>query len=239
MTETPKWWTKPRRVSVCVDTPGWFDPFAAELVEKILARGDEGILVRCAADIQQGDVAYYLSCTKLTPPEVLKLNHQNIVVHASALPKGRGFSPVVWQVLEGSNRIPVTMILAAEEADAGNILMQDEVRLDGTELNDEIRQVLGETIQRMCLDYLAQPRPSVGQAQIGEGSWYRRRTAEDSRLDPNQTIAEQFDLLRVVDNQRYPAFFDYRDRRYVVRIEPAEPDTHSPNGDLNWRGHNK
>src|SRR4051812_44572871 len=98
MTENPSWWTKPRKVSVCVDTAGWFDPFAAELVEKICARGDSGILVRKAADVQKDGIAFYLSCTKLTPPEVLARNHQNIVVHASALPAGRGFSPVVWQV---------------------------------------------------------------------------------------------------------------------------------------------
>lgn len=222
MNEIPDWWVKPRDVSICVDTPGWFDDFASDLAERISSRGDNAKLVRNAADVLADGVAFYLSCTKLTPPEILARNPQNIVVHASALPKGRGFSPVVWQVLEGSGHIPVTMILATDEADSGNVLLRDEITLAGTELNDEIRQVLGEKIQQMCLDYLAEPQPLTGQPQTGEASWYRRRTAEDSRLDPHRTLAEQFDLLRVVDNQRYPAFFDYRDRRYIVRIEAAE-----------------
>ena len=34
----------------------------------------------------------------------------------------------------------------------------------------------------------------------------------------------QFDLLRVVDTERYPAFFDCRGRRYIVKIEKAVSD---------------
>jgi methionyl-tRNA formyltransferase len=150
---------------------------------------------------------------------VLARNQHNIVIHASALPQGRGFSPIVWQVLEGENRIPVTMIFAADEPDSGDIVMEEEIELDRTELNDEIRQRLGEKVQQMCLNYLGLPEPPVGRPQQGEGSWFRRRTPEDSRLDPERSIAEQFNLLRVVDNVRYPAFFEYRGRRYVVRID--------------------
>lgn len=222
MAETPAWWAKPRSVSICVDTPGWFDDFAADLAKQISARGDNAIFVRDAAEVREGGIAFYLSCMKLTPREILDRNHQNIVVHASALPAGRGFSPIVWQVLEGKNRIPISMILAADEADSGDILMRDELALDGTELNDEIRKGLGGKIVRMCLAYLDAPEPSAGTPQEGDPSWYARRRSEDSRLDPERTIAEQFNLLRVVDNDRYPAFFDYRGRRYVLRINGEE-----------------
>jgi len=56
--------------------------------------------------------------------------------------------------------------------------------------------------------------------QIGDPEPYlRKRTPEDSRLDLNKTIAEQFDLLRVVDSKRFPDFFDYRGKRYLIKIE--------------------
>jgi methionyl-tRNA formyltransferase len=224
MAEASAWWVKPRNVSICVDTPGWFDRFAADLTEQISTRGDHAIFVRNAVDVQEGGVAFYLSCMKLTSPDVLARNVQNIVVHASALPSGRGFSPIVWQVLEGKNVIPISMILAAQEADSGDVLMRDEIALDGSELNDEIRHRLGRKIVDMCLAYLGAPEASVGHPQQGEPSWYERRRPEDSRLDPERTIAEQFDLLRVVDNERYPAFFDYRGRRFVLTIKADEGD---------------
>lgn len=213
-----EWWKRPRRISVCVDTPGWFDPFAERLVDTINQTDDEAILYRDANAVLVGNIAFYLSCMKLMPPSVLARNRLNIVVHASALPKGRGFSPVVWQVLEGADIIPVTMIEAAAGADTGPVLMTDAVHLAGHELNDEIREKLGKTIVDMCLRLIRADCPPVGTDQAGEPSWYPRRRPEDSRIDPSRTIAEQFDLLRVVDNDRYPAYFDHRGRRYVLRI---------------------
>ena len=59
-----------------------------------VAAGDHATFLRNAADVQEGGVAFFLSCVKLTPPGVLARNHHNLVVHASALPHGRGFSPV-------------------------------------------------------------------------------------------------------------------------------------------------
>lgn len=220
--QSSDWWRKPRAVSVCVDTPGWFDPFAERLAAAANAAGDRAVFVRDAREVQSGGVAFYLSCLRITPADVLARNPHNIVVHASALPQGRGFSPVVWQVLEGRSVIPVTMILAAEAVDAGDILMQDRIALEGHELNDEIRRLLGDKTVEMCLRYLASPEPPTGTPQQGEPSWYPRRRPEDSRLDPAKSIAEQFELLRVVDNSRYPAFFDHRGHRYVLRVEKKD-----------------
>lgn len=202
-------------VTICVDTPGWFDPFAERLAEQTGAK-----LVRSTSDVPEGDVAFYLSCCKLTPPGILARNACNIVVHASALPEGRGFSPLVWQVLEGRNEIPISMIHASDEADTGNIVMRDTLVFKGHELNGEMRTRLGEKIVEMCLAFLADP--STGEPQQGEPSWYPRRRPADSRLDPDKTIAQQFDLLRVVDNERYPAFFEHRGHRYKLLIEREE-----------------
>lgn len=64
--------------------------------------------------------------------------------------------------------------------------------------------------------------PSIiacGKEQEGEESFYPRRRPEDSRIDIGKSIKDQFDLLRVVDNERYPAFFEYNGCRYVLKIE--------------------
>jgi hypothetical protein len=55
--------------------------------------------------------------------------------------------------------------------------------------------------------------------QMGETSWFKRRKQADSKLDPNKSILEQFGLLRTVDNERYPAYFELAGRRYFLKIE--------------------
>ena len=55
--------------------------------------------------------------------------------------------------------------------------------------------------------------------QKGDDSFYRKRTKSDSELDINQTIKEQFDKLRIVDNNKYPAFFLINKKIYTIRID--------------------
>ena len=222
MSGIPDWWRKPRNVAIVVDTPGWFDRHAESLVEKIEDRGDKACLLRSFTALEKPDIVFYLSCMKITPPEALAKSRVNLIAHASDLPQGRGFSPVVWQILDGASEIPIRLIQAADPVDSGDIVLSTSMSAEGHELNDEIRARLGERIIELCLSYLSAETPPAGQPQQGEPSWHRRRGPEDSRLDPDRSIAGQFDLLRVVDNQRYPAFFDLRGHRYILRIEKAD-----------------
>ena len=40
----------------------------------------------------------------------------------------------------------------------------------------------------------------------------------------NKTIKEQFNLLRIVDNNYYPAFFEYNGYRYKIQINKVIED---------------
>lgn len=221
MTEPPDWWRKPRRVSVVVDNPSWVLPYAEALTARLNEMGDDACLCGSHDEIELGAVAIYLGCVKITPPEVLARNRRNIVVHASDLPKGRGFSPLTWLVIGGRNEIPVCLLEAAKEVDSGPVVYRDRMILDGHELIGEMRSRLGALHVEICFRFMAEANPPPGAPQSGESTVYPRRRPSDSRMDPDRTIAEQFDLLRTVDNDSYPAFFDLRGHRYKLTIEKA------------------
>ena len=61
-----------------------------------------------------------------------------------------------------------------------------------------------------------------GKKQIGTSTFYCRRKKSDSKLDVNQSILSQFDLLRVVDNNQYPAFFELKGHTYKLSIEKID-----------------
>ncbi len=221
MTNIAAWWVKPRRISVVVDNPSWFLPYAETLVTAACADGDHAILCRSLEEVREGAVAFYLSCLHVTPAVVLRRNRLNVVVHASDLPKGRGFSPLSWQVEEGKNDITVCLFEATEELDAGPIVYREIMHFEGHELLTEMRDVGARLYVDLCLRLLAEPSPPEGVPQRGEPTFYPRRTNQNNRLDPNKSLAEQFNKLRVSDNERFPAFFDWRDHRYIIRIEKA------------------
>lgn len=222
MTQAPDWWRRPRRVSIVVDNPSWILPVSEALVSRANEAGDRAVLCRSHDDMAEGDVAFFLGCIKIAPPGVLSRHKRNLSVHESPLPEGHGFSPLTWQILAGENDIPICLFDAAEEVDTGAIVYQDVMRFEGHELIDELRAVQGAKTIELCLRFLNEAAPPLGRPQEGEPTGYPLRRPKDSRLDPARSIAEQFNLLRVVDNERYPAFFDWQGRSYTVRIEKAE-----------------
>ena len=219
MTKTPEWWRKPRRIAVVVDNPSWVLPYAERLVASLAAGGDDCHLYRDYAEMQPGSIALFLGCIGIAPAAALKANHRNLVAHASPLPKGRGFSPLTWQILEGENTIPVCLLEAAAEVDSGPIVDREDIVYEGHELIEELRAGIAEAALRLFRRFLEADQPQAGTPQQGPAQIYARRRPEDSRLNPLKPIADQFNLLRVVDNDRYPAFFDLHGKRYKLSIE--------------------
>lgn len=224
MSPTPDWWPKPRRISVVVDNPSWVLPYAEALIGILLEKGDEAKLVRNFGELLNGDVAFFLGCVNIAPPGVLSRNRRNLVVHESNLPAGRGFSPLTWQILQGNSSIPICLLDAADDADTGPVIYREELHFEGHELIKELREKQGRTTVELCCRFLDEAHPPAGVSQQGAASHFSRRFPRDSRLDTERSLTEQFDLLRVVDNERYPAFFEMRGHRYTLRIDKADAD---------------
>ena len=51
-------------------------------------------------NIKNYDIVFVLGYTRILSPIFLKKNKLNLVVHASNLPRGKGFSPIQWQILK-------------------------------------------------------------------------------------------------------------------------------------------
>jgi methionyl-tRNA formyltransferase len=216
------WWKKPRKVAVLVDNPSWILPWAERLVASAKEGGDLPRLARSWVEVDEGEICFMLGCTQLVPEEILKKNLKNLVVHESGLPEGRGFAPLSWQILEGRKDVPVCLIEAIASADAGPVIFKDNLHFEGHELCGEIRAMQGEITLNLCCQYLDSKTVPKAVEQVGKSTLYPRRTQEDSRLDTNKTIREQMNLLRIVDNGRYPAFFDYKGHRYELLIKKAQ-----------------
>lgn len=210
------------KITIIIDNEGsWFDFYAEALEKKLLALGHHVRFVHTYEEIAKGDVLFLLSCGRIVGSEILSINTNNIVIHASALPKGQGFAPLSWQILAGENKIPITLFEAREKVDSGEVYLRDAISFEGHELRDEMDRVLGEKIVAMAVHYIKK-YPMKGTPQIGTKTWYRRRKPADSQLDPTRSIEGQFNLLRIVDSTRFPAYFEHRGHTYELRISKKE-----------------
>jgi len=213
-----------RSIAILSDRTSWMNEYIFELLLDWLTVGHRVLWVYGKEELRPGDFCFYLSCGQVVPTNILSLYRHNLVVHESDLPRGKGWSPLTWQILEGKNRIPATLFEAAEKVDSGVIYAQEWMEFEGHELIDELREEQASATIKLCKRFVDGYPQILDQAheQAGEESFYPRRREADSELDLTQSLESQFDLLRVVDNQRYPAFFQYKHKRYSLKIEKVE-----------------
>ena len=213
----------PRSIVVLSDAGSWINAMIPELMEEWGAQGHKVAWQHSPREAEAADFCFCLGLGQLVPAEVRQRFRHTLVVHGSDLPKGRGWSPLTWLILEGADRIPMTLLEAVDSVDAGRIYLQEWFSLEGHELLDEMHACQAESTRRLCRRFVDEyPRPvNDAREQTGVPSWYPRRGPEDSALDSEQPLSTQFDLLRVVDNARYPAFFEWRGHRYIVTVKKA------------------
>ncbi|MCA6478106.1 MAG: methionyl-tRNA formyltransferase [Chitinophagaceae bacterium] len=209
-------------IQILVDNKNsWILPFVDILVEELSKNKINVIKRHTHETVTSGEILIMLSCEKIF--RNLQLNKKNLVVHESALPNGKGWSPLTWQILEGKNEIPVTLFEATEDIDAGEIYFQEIINFEGHELINEMRRAQGEVTIKLIMKFISSYPNVSGIKQIGQSTFYKRRRATDSKLDISQSILSQFNLLRVVDNNLYPAFFEYKGHTYKLFIEKINP----------------
>ena len=204
-------------ISILTQKDGWMENYC-KILEKELEKKHNVSIVNKKSDLIGGDVCFLLGCYEIIGKNYLSLYKHNIVIHESDLPSGRGWSPMSWQILEGKNEIPISLFEANEKTDDGDIYFKDYISLQGNELVDEWQKILGNKKIEMCLKYINNIDKYFPKKQTGYISYYPKRTPSDCELNVNKSVAEQFNLFRIVDNERYPAFFNYKGREYILKI---------------------
>ena len=167
--------------------------------------------------ISSYDIVFILGYMKLLK-KFLKKNKHSLVIHESNLPKGRGFAPMQWQILEGKNKIISCLIKIDEKADTGKIIIKRKILFKGDELNDEIRKKQAFISLRLMNDFLKKFPKISFKTQKGKSSFFRKRKSEDSMIDLNKNLKSQFNLLRICDNEKYPAFLIIKIKIYFKNI---------------------
>lgn len=178
-------------------------------------------LARSRSELTAGDFLFLVSCTEIVKQEHRAGYRHILVLHASDLPTGRGWSPHIWELVNGAKEITLTLLEAEDQVDTGRIWRKRIIPVEKTALWYEVNHCLFEAETELMTEAIEQlnqidPQPQKG---IAEPSYYRRRGPEDSKINPETSILEQFDLLRMCDPERYPAWFEVYGQKYKIVLE--------------------
>ena len=178
-------------------------------------------VVSLASQLDEGDLLFLVSCSEIIASSVASKFKAVLVLHASDLPRGRGWSPHIWEILNGGDSITLSLIEAIQPVDSGRIYAQRVIPMAKDALWDEINCALFESELALIDDVVSNWGGLIPYEQSTEVNvtYCRRRGPGDSRVDPNKSIAQQFNLLRVCDPNRFPAFFELFGKKYKILLE--------------------
>ena len=134
------------------------------------------------------------------------------------LPYGRGGSPLQNLIIRNKEKTKISAIKVDFGIDSGVIYEKINIKTKGDELLDGLRKLQAKVTSKLILNFIDKYPNIIGIKQMGEESFYKKRTKKNSELNVSKTIKEQFNLLRVCDNNRYPAFFYINNVKYLLKI---------------------
>ena len=97
--------------------------------------------------------------------------------------------------------------------------------MNGAELVDELRQAQVLATKKLLFKFISLYPYNIPISQSGNITYYKKRYKKDSELDINLPLIGQFNLLRVVDNKRYPAFFYYKGEKFIIHVFKEKENT--------------
>lgn len=181
-------------------------------------------LVRRKSELSGGDILFLISCAEIVGQADRSAYRASLVLHASDLPRGRGWNPHVWQLIEGADEITLSLLEAEDKVDSGRIWKKLKFPVPKHVLWDEINARLFDA-EIQLIDFAVSEFEKISPAMQDlsiEPSYYPRRKPVDSRIDPSQSIASQFDRIRVCDPNRFPAFFELHGKKYKLTLEKID-----------------
>jgi methionyl-tRNA formyltransferase len=194
----------------------WIEKFLKKSLKKFSKKYN--YIITKNPKIIKNSIVFVLSYTKILDIDFIKSNKKVLIIHPSKLPKDKGFAPVQNQILKNKKLIHICILEASDKVDSGPVIYRDTFLLLGHELSNEIRKKQAISTFKLISKFLKNYPKYKAYKQKGTSNFNKRRGPKASELNINKSIKSQFNLLRICDNDCYPAFFEHKKNIYVIKI---------------------
>lgn len=157
---------------------------------------------------------------RLISEKILNTIKYPIGQHGSSehLPKGRGRSPINWSIVQGKKRLIWNLFLLNGDIDSGDII--DYYVFEINEYDDcntlyfkvsvSVKYMLLRTIPKLLDGTIKKIK------QVGEPSYYKKRTPEDGMINWNSSIFDINNLIRGVTKPYPGSFTMYNNQKTMI-----------------------
>lgn len=166
------------------------------------------------------DIIITCAYGQIIPKEVLDFpKYKCVNIHASLLPKLRGGAPIHKAIINGYNKTGVTIMYMDEKMDSGDILYQEEIKIEDNDNVGTLFDKLSLLGSNMIIDFL--PNLISGnfdriKQDENEVTFAYNITREEEKINFNNTSREIFNHIRglnpwpvaytILDNKKVKVF---------------------------------
>ena len=169
---------------------------------------------------KNSDITAILSYYKIIPEKFLKYSKYNLVVHESNLPKGRGFSPLYWQIINGINKITFSLFECSKKMDTGKIYIKRKFIFPSSLTHSEIKKKQLSSALSLLEIFIKNFKKNKIKSftQKGKATYYKKIPKNFSKINIKKSIISQINIIRTRDNQKFPSYFFYKKRKYFLKL---------------------
>jgi methionyl-tRNA formyltransferase len=164
-------------------------------------------------DTHKFDLLIFGGWQRLIPDVIIKtLKYGGIGIHGSSelLPYGRGRSPINWSIIEGKKRFIIHTFLINPGVDDGDIYDYEMFEINDWDSCKTIYYKYSIVSKRLLTknikDIFEAKLKSL--PQVGESTYFPKRTPEDGEIDWSKTVFEIYNFIRAITHP-YPGAFSY------------------------------
>ena len=195
-----------------------YRPWAIELYKKLSKKYNDFVLISNKDKLTINFVqklnpkAIFLPDWSWYVPKSIIDNYKCICFHEANLPKFKGGSPIQNQIIRGITKTKSTAFIMNDKLDAGDILLQKDLSLEGS--LDEIFKRIIENDYHMIIKIRS--GKIVKKKQKGKATYYKRRTPEQSELKNfNYSKKYLYNFIRMLADP-YPNAFIKIGKRMII-----------------------
>lgn len=166
------------------------------------------------------DIIFSFYYRKMICEEILNIPSKGALnLHGSLLPKYRGRAPVNWVLVNGEEKTGVTLHYMVKKADAGDIVAQKGILIDGQDTALTLYKKFLPLTQKILIETVpllakgAAPRIPQDHSQA---TYFGGRKPEDGKIDWSKTSREIYNLIRAVTHPYPGAFTFLNDKKIFI-----------------------
>jgi methionyl-tRNA formyltransferase len=156
---------------------------------------------------------------RILPKEVFTIPSKlSFNLHASLLPKFRGAAPIQWSLIKGEKETGVTTFALEEKVDAGNILIQEKIKIEDEDdygsLHDKL-SCLGAKVVLKTVDLIDEGNFELKKQENNLATPAPKISKEITKIEWNKPAEEIHNLIRGLSP--YPgAYFELDGKQIKV-----------------------